>query len=395
MDQNHKFVIYMNINRREVLFLPGPVEMHPDVYHALSLPPLGHRTKEFADTLKILYDLISEISGVNVENILVMFTSGTGVMEAAVRNLVPPKEKVLCLVNGAFGNRFWEIAKIHGCETIRLEKEWSRAFRKAEVEEALKKHGDVKAITVVHSETSSGVLNPVREITDVARKYGAITIVDAVSSFLVEEGVPNIGDIVVTASQKGIAGPPGIGIIFEQPEIREREREGSFYLSFAKYREYLAKGQTPCTPPINVIYGVIAALEIIKQVGVNRWISWHKKIWKAINVSLKKIGFVQFPEDGYTSHALNAFLHENSETLIDELSKYNIRIAGGISLLNKKIIRIGAMGWLRWEHIISLITTIELITGAQLGTALDVAMRELSPEDFPRTESGNTGKPRR
>lgn len=201
-------------------------------------------------------------------------SSGTGMMEMAVRSV--GQRRALCLVNGAFSERFARIADLSGLEVVRLDVEWGAAHSPELVEEALA-GGAFDTVTVCHSETSTGVLNPVREIADVAHRHGAMVCVDAVSSLA---GAPvetdDWGlDFVATGSQKAFALPPGLAFGVAQPAALVRAaanpRRG-LYFDVLEYERNLEKSQTPNTPAVSLMYAAAAQLESMLEEGIeNRW----------------------------------------------------------------------------------------------------------------------------
>ncbi len=255
-------------------FLPGPTEVRPKILAAQVGPMIGHRgpdmialMEEVQRGLKVAFD--------TARPVFVSSSSATGLMEAAVRN--GASGPVLSLVNGAFSERFAEIAEACGVQVDRLEVPWGEAHDPSAVARALA-DGRHTAVTVVHSETSTGALNPIREIAEVVRASGdALLLVDSVTGVGgAELHADDWGlDFVLTGSQKALALPPGLafGVASERMMARSRatERKG-VYFDLVAFEENLAKAQTPNTPALSLLYALRAQLtDILGETMEARW----------------------------------------------------------------------------------------------------------------------------
>ena len=255
-------------------FLPGPTEVHPDVLAAQLRPMIGHRGKAMVDLMAGLQPGLKRLFRTE-RPVYVSGSSATGLMEAAIRNCA--LERVLALVNGAFSERFQKIAAANGLEVDALEVPWGAVHDPAHVADALSR-GAYDAVTVVHSETSTGALNPIADLAKVVHEAGdVVLLVDSVTGLAgapVESDAWGI-DFVLTGSQKALALPPGLALGVAQPAALERAKRKPYrgtYFDFLDFEKNLEKNQTPNTPPLSTLYALEAQLERIDAEGVQaRW----------------------------------------------------------------------------------------------------------------------------
>lgn len=254
-------------------FLPGPTEVRREVLEAMLGPMMGHRTPEMEALMERIQPGLRQVFRTR-RPVYVAPASGTGMMEMGVRNVA--LRRVLCLVNGAFSERFHKIAVQSGFETDRLDVEWGEAHLPEQLADAMS-GGDYDTVTICHSETSTGVLNPIEALARVARERGAMVCIDTVSSMAgapVETDAWGL-DFVATGSQKSFALPPGIAFASAQPGVLERaaanDRRG-LYFDVLEFERNLEKSQTPNTPAVSLMYAAAVQMEAILKEGVeNRW----------------------------------------------------------------------------------------------------------------------------
>ena len=254
-------------------FLPGPTEVRPEVLRAMLGPMMGHRTPEMEALMARIQPGLKHTFRTE-RPVYVVPSSGTGTMEMAVRSVA--RRRVLCLVNGAFSERFAKIAEQSGLHTERLEVGWGENHAPAMLDEALSA-GGFDTVTVCHSETSTGVLNPIRELAAVSRDHGAMICVDTVSSMAgapVETDEWGL-DFVVTGSQKSFALPPGLAFAVAQEPVLERAATNpsrGLYFDVLEFERNLERNQTPNTPAVSLMYAAAVQLESILGEGIqNRW----------------------------------------------------------------------------------------------------------------------------
>ena len=255
-------------------FLPGPTEVRPEVLEAMLKPMIGHRVREMEDLMGHIQPALKQVFRTE-RPVYVSASSATGLMEGAVRN--GARRRVLSLVNGAFSERFFKIAAASGIEADPLEVEWGDVNTSQALQKALRR-GIYDAVTVVHSETSTGVLNPIREIAEVTRAAGdVVLLVDAVSSMAgarIETDAWGL-DFVLTGSQKCFALPPGLAFGVAQPNVLERAKnknDRGVYFDFVEFEKNIQKNQTPNTPAVSLMYALAAQLDSMREETVEgRW----------------------------------------------------------------------------------------------------------------------------
>jgi aspartate aminotransferase-like enzyme len=255
-------------------FLPGPTEVLSDILSAQTRPMIGHRGKGMVDLLAGMEPALKRVFR-TTRPVYIAAASATGFMEGAIRN--GARKRVLSLVNGAFSERFYRIAISCGVEAQALEVEWGQAHDPARVAEALRA-GEFDALTVVHSETSTGALNPIAEIARVAHAAGDIAVlVDSVTGIAgmpVETDAWGL-DFVLTGSQKALALPPGLALGVAQTRVLERakaRRDRGTYFDFLEYEKYAEQHQTPNTPAVSLLFALAAQLERIERETIEaRW----------------------------------------------------------------------------------------------------------------------------
>ena len=353
-----------------LLMLPGPTTADPRVLQAMAKNVVNHRGAEFGEIYNETTALMSKTF--QTENDSYILTgSGTSAMEAALANLVNRGEKVLNVVGGKFGGRFSEIAKIHGIESKTLDVEWGTAVTPEQVEEALEADEDIKAITMVHNETSTGVAAPIKEVGEVVKNYDALFIVDTVSSLggdYVDVDKFHI-DACVTGSQKCLAAPPGLAAITFNDDAWaacEKVESNSYYLNMPKYRANGNKdpAQTPYTPSVSLIYALKEALEVIQEEGLENRVARHHQAAAATRDAVKALGLELFPDESVSSATVTAVKMPEGATDAEirgtMLDKYYVQLAGGQDHLKGNIIRIGHMGVISYKELAITFTALGL-----------------------------------
>ena len=357
----------METNERLLLMIPGPTIVDPKVLRAMSKPIMPHREKEFSEMFLEQAERMKQVFRTK-NDLFLLAGSGTAAMDAAVSNTIKPGEKVLCIVSGKFSERFTEIVKCYGGEALELNFEWGKEIDVNKVKEALDENNDIKAITVVHNETSTGVKNPIKEIGEIVKETNALLIVDTISSL----GGDNINvdewniDLCATGSQKCLAIPPGIAAISISEKawnVIEKTNGYSYYLNLKKYKKH--KHHAPYTQPVSMVYGLKVALDMIFEEGLENRIERHRRLAKATREGVKGMGLKLFPEkEEICSNTVTSLRVPKGmdDKKIREImkDKYNIVIAGGQAHLKGKIMRIGHMGNVSKRDILCTLAALEL-----------------------------------
>ncbi len=354
---------------RVKLFIPGPTEVREEILESLRRPMVGHRSGEFSDLMDRVLTKLRRVLQTDFR-IQVHTSSGSGLMEAAIRNFV--KKDVLVTVIGAFGERWARIARSNGKAVDVLEVEWGRAITPEMIADAVrKKH--YEAVCITHNETSTGVMNPLKELADAVKDVSPDTLilVDAVSSMF---GAPlYFGDwqldFVLTGSQKALALPPGlaIGVISENAFEKAQEvPERGYYFDLVEMQKYIdERRQTPTTPGISLFYALEAQLDRILEEGIEQRWKRHEEMARLVQGWARKY-FDLFADARYLSWTVTTVANTRGISvaqLNEALRKRGFAISNGYGKLKEKTFRIGHMGDLTPGEVQELLLNIESILG--------------------------------
>lgn len=352
-------------------FLPGPTEVRRPILEAQVGPMVGHRAAAMEAMIARIQPGLQAIFRTE-RPVYISASSATGLMEAAVRNGV--RRKVLSLVNGAFSDRFHRIAVASGLEADRLEVEWGEVNFPEALEERLAS-GEYDAVTVVHSETSTGVLNPIAELAEVARGAGdVVLLVDAVSSLggaRVESDLWGL-DFVLTGSQKALALPPGLAFGVAQEGLLERAAERDdrgVYFDLLAFERNIEKNQTPNTPAVSLIYALAAQVADIMEEGVEaRWARHQEmaaRTWRWVDEMRDRgVDLSIVAPEGYRAQTVTCIrLPEGwrGPDLVAVARDRGYTIAPGYGRARDEMIRIGHMGDHTLEGLEGLLEVLEEI----------------------------------
>lgn len=337
------------------LRIPGPTPVPADILEAVGRSMINHRGREFAGIVQRASEKLKDFF-LTSQDVMIVSSSGTGGLEAAVVNVLSPGDKVLAVSIGAFGERFAAIAETYGAQVTMLPYEWGQAVRPDDIRQALKAEPDIKAVLVTHNETSTGVTNPLAQIAEVVRSAGddKLLLVDAVSSLgAIPLEMDGWGlDVVVTGSQKGWMVPPGLAFVSMSERAWKAHDTATmprFYFDLAKHRDSQTKGQTPFTPTMPVFFGLDIALERMGVEGLEAICTRHRNIANMTRAGVKSLGLELLCQDErFASDTVTAVkcpegidVGELRNLMEDE---YSIVLAGGQAKLSGKIFRIGHLG---------------------------------------------------
>ena len=351
-----------------LLMLPGPTTVDPRVLAAMSKAVVNHRGAKYGEILTETTELMSKVFQTPNKSYL-LTGSGTAAMETAVANTVAPGEKILNVVGGKFGERFMKIAQTHGIDAQELAVEWGTAVTPKQIEEALDADEDIKAITVVHNETSTGVAAPIEEIGKVMKNYDALYIVDTVSSLGGDHvDVEKFGiDVCVTGSQKCLAAPPGMAAITLSDDAWkavDNVETNTFYLDLKAARKSGDKNppETPYTPSVSLTYAMNEALKIVMEEGLENRVARHHKAAKASVAAVKALGLELFADEAVSSATVTAVKIPEGVTDADfrgtTRDKYGVELAGGQDHLKGNVFRIGHMGCISYKELVQTFAAI-------------------------------------
>ncbi len=345
------------------LFIPGPTEVREDVLKMLSKPVIGHRSKDMSDLYERIHNNLQKFFNTNYE-VEVFTTSGTGLMEGSIRNVV--QSKILNLINGSFSDRWYKIALANGKDAKAFEYEWGKAVKPGDVENLLEKE-KFEAVALTHNETSTGVRSPFDEISKIAHDHDALLIVDAVSSLAGDLIDVNKADVIFAPTQKSFALPPGLAIAFISPAAMEKAKtvkdRGYFFDFIAMHDYYVEKKQIPATPAVSLFYALDYQLEKMLKEGMEQRYNRHKEMARMVQDWAKK-NFDLFAEPGYESVTVTTVKNTkniNVENLRKELRARGMEISNGYGKLKEKTFRIAHMGDLTPAEIKELLDTMDEI----------------------------------
>jgi alanine-glyoxylate transaminase / serine-glyoxylate transaminase / serine-pyruvate transaminase len=338
-------------SHERLLLGPGPSLISPRVMRAMSAPMLSHLDPQF---LEILDDTRARLARVfrAPEGSFAFASSGTGTsaMEVAVANLVQPGTRVLSVVTGYFGDRIAQMCARYGADVRRVDVEWGRACDPDAVRSALTTF-QADLVTVVHAETSTGVLNPVEQVAREAHEQGSLILVDAVTSLgamPLDVGAWHL-DVVYSCSQKGLGAPSGVApLVFSPSALERRVPCRSFYFDVALLEDYWVRRKYHHTMCASLIYALREALLVVEEEGLDaRW-SRHQRHHLMLIDQLAELGLSPLPPDGERLWTLNAIRIpdgvEDAPVRKRLLDTYNMEIGAGLGPLAGKVWRIGLMG---------------------------------------------------
>ena len=347
------------------LFIPGPTEVGPEVLKALSTPQIGHRGKDFEELYSRVSGKLCAFLGTK-HAVYLLTSSATGAMEGAVRNL--SRKRVLNLTCGAFSERWHEITVANGLAADTIAVEWGEPNLPDPLDKALAT-GKYDLVTLVHNETSTGVMNPLAEIASVVKRYPDVLLaVDTVTSMaVVDIPIDQLGlDVVLAGSQKGFGLPAGLTVCAVSERALERAKTipcRGYYFDFLDIDEYHRKNQTPATPAIPLLFALDKRLDLIAAMGRDRWFSRQLEMAERTRRWAGRF-FACFARAGYESVSLTAVKNTrgaNIEVLSKELARRGIAFSNGYGKLKEKTFRISHMGDLTLEDLEVLLGHIEEI----------------------------------
>lgn len=347
------------------MFVPGPVDVAPEVLAAQTRPMIPHRSKDFEAIFKSTEERLKKLFFTD-QPVYQITASGSGMQEGGIRNFV--QETVLCCVNGAFADRWYKVALANGKQTDKLDAAWGQPITPDMVAEALqKKH--YEAITVVHNETSTGVESPVKAIAEVVHKVSPDTLimVDAVSSFggvKIEFDAWGL-DFLLTSSQKCMALPPGMSFAAASARAMakaETVKNRGWYFDLLLMEKHRAKDSTPMTPCMALIYALDTQLDRILAEGIEARFARHTVMAEKTQAWASAHGMEPLGPAGYRSKTVSTV--NNSKGMdISALNKFlltkGMRISNGYGDLKDKTFRIAHMGEIQMKDVDALLAAME------------------------------------
>jgi aspartate aminotransferase-like enzyme len=332
------------------LFIPGPVEVSAKTWAAFSRPMIGHRGEAFRALYRSIHPRLQTLFGTK-QPVFLSTSSAWGVMEASIRNLV--SRRVLNCMCGAFSDKWLDVSRRCGKNAEPLQVDWGEHIEPAALDKKLAT-GDFDAVTLIHNETSTGVMNPLEEICGVVRKYPEVAlIVDSVSSFsAVPIPMDDLGiDVLLTGSQKALALPPGFSLFSVSEKAFARaaqQKDRGYYFDFLEFKKNQENDMTPTTPSIAHIHALESKLADIFNEGLTNRYERHAKTNALVHDWIRRRGFDFFAEDGYRSKTLtcvrNTLDLDVPKLARDLREKHHLVIDPGYGKIKGETFRLSNMG---------------------------------------------------
>lgn len=340
-----------------ILLGPGPSNVSPRVLRAMTAPLLGYLDPDFLEIMNGVADMLREVFGTQSGFTLPISGTGSAGMEAGIANLLEPDDIMVVAANGFFGDRMAEMGTRQGATVIKINTEWGKVVDVDQVRQELERHTKVKVLSVVHAETSTGVLQPLEELSQLARDYDALFLVDAVTSMganpidMDRNGI----DFCYAASQKCLGAPPGlapVGISNKALNAIENRKSPprTWYLDIGLLRSYWNEGTRVYhhTAPVTMIYALREALRTLLEEGLTNSFDRHTLNGRALRAGLEALGLQTLVPEPHCTYQLTSVQIPDG---IDDaairnvlLREYNMEIGGGLGVFKGNVWRIGLMG---------------------------------------------------
>jgi aspartate aminotransferase-like enzyme len=357
------------VDRPETLLAPGPTPIPPEVLLAQGSPLVYHRGPGFGAIMREVTGRLRELYRTR-EEVLLFTSSGTGALESAIQNLCSPGDDVLVPVAGFFAERWVALAEAYGLRVHRLEFEWGERVDPDRFAAALRDQ-PVKAVLLTQSETSTGVIHPIRELAGAARGTDVLVVVDVVSSLgAVPFEFDAWGiDVALGGSQKALSASPGVAFAAISARARAAAEHATlprFYFDWATYRRFaeLPDPENPWTPAISVLQGLQAALRLYFTDGVEAAMARHRMLSRAVKEGARALGLDLFGDgldDNWTVTAIRAPDAADADTISDTIRReYGCVLAPGQGPLRGKVFRIGHFGYVSELDILRGLAALEM-----------------------------------
>jgi aspartate aminotransferase-like enzyme len=334
---------------------PGPTPLPAAVREALARDMINHRGQEFADILRECVDGLKWAYQVSEHDLVILTTSGTGALESIVANVLSPGQRLLVASIGNFGERMTRLARAFGVDVTELSVAPGEAFDPRRVQDCLRSDPSIETVYFTHNETSTGVLNPLRELAQAVQstRPEALILVDGISSVGSVDIQPEAWgcDVVVAGSQKGWMVPPGLAFVSISPRAWERQAGSTmprFYFDWLEAKRYAERGETPWTPAVSLFYALQVGLRLMREEGLQHVFARHQQLARYTREGLTDLDVRLVADPRCASPTVTAaYLPEgvDGKALLKRLEqRHGVVLAGGQGDLTGKIFRIGHMG---------------------------------------------------
>ncbi len=345
----------LNTSNR-ILMGPGPSDVHPRVLKAMATPLVGHLDPEFVTIMDEIKTMVQATFQTQNHLTFVVSAPGSAGMETCLVNLLEPGDEAVICIHGVFGGRMTDIAERCGATVTKVEAPWGEPIDPQQVKEALAKTKP-KLVAIVHAETSTGVLQPLEEISEMVHEAGALLVVDAVTSYCgADLRVDEWGiDAIYSGTQKCLSAPPGLSpVSFSDRALavldNRKTKVQSWFLDLSLVKNYWAGAKRAYhhTAPVSAMYALREAYRLVLEEGLENRFARHKRNHELLKKGLESLGFEFLVDEAYRLPMLNAV---KVPAGVDEgairkrlLEEYNIEVGGGLGKFAGKIWRVGLMG---------------------------------------------------
>ncbi|HZD17725.1 MAG TPA: alanine--glyoxylate aminotransferase family protein [Actinomycetota bacterium] len=358
------------MDRPEIILAPGPTPIPPEVLLAQGSPLVYHRGPGFGSLMRGITTRLKELYRTERADVLLMTSSGTGGLEAAIQNVLSPGDEVLVPLAGYFAERWKQLAEAHGLVVRSIGYEWGQRVVPEDLARALEDR-PVRAVLLTQSETSTGVIQPIRELAQAGREAGALVVVDAVSSLgAVPFEFDAWGvDVAVGGSQKALSASPGIAFVAVSPGAWEAHSAATlprYYFDWSIYRRFaeLPDPENPWTPAISVLQGLHAALDLYFRDGLEAAMARHRMLSRAVKEGARALGLELFGEGlehNWTVTAIRAPEGLDADTISRRVrADFGCVLAPGQGPLKGSVFRIGHFGYFSELDIIRGLAALEM-----------------------------------
>ena len=385
---------------QKVLLGPGPSTVHPRVLAAMASPVMGHLDPAFFQVMDDVCEMLRMVFHTENKMTVPISSTGTGAMETACANVIERGDEVLIARNGYFGVRLGDIAERCGATVHLMDTPWGKSVDPQALRDELKKHPGLKAVGVVHAETSTGVLSEVKELVDVIHEAGALAIVDAVTSLgghdmrMDDWGI----DVCYSATQKCLGAPPGLAPISLSQEamdvvVNRSTKVQSFYFNLQDLEAYWNQTRRAYhhTSPINMTYALRESLRMMMEEGLDNRIQRHARVAAGFRAGAEALGLTLLAEEGHRLNPLTTVSIpegiEDGKVRAALLNDYDIEIGGGLGEFAGKAWRVGLMGEsARERNVFAVLSALENILSKEgyevaYGVSLSAAQRAIATFD--------------
>jgi aspartate aminotransferase-like enzyme len=377
------------LKEKSLLMIPGPTPIPPQVASAMTQPMINHRGEAF---MQLFEEVSTGLQYVfrTAQPVYIYPGAGSGGWEAALVNTLSPGDKVLSVIIGDFGERWFKTATALGFTVERMDFEPGTAADPNRIAERLEqdKAKEIKAVLIQHNETSTGVTNDVQSIARQVKEHGALMLVDSVSglgALPIEFDAWGI-DVMLTGAQKALMCPPGLSMIAFSERARalaDANKTPRFYWDVRVVHKSYQKKQTPYTPAVSLFYALQAALQLIKQETIEGAWERHRLMGQMCRAGVKAIGLELFvPNEQVASNAVTAVHSPFEPKVLRKIARdrLGVQLAGGQAQLESTIFRIGHLGYVTPNDVITALSATEMAMAlngkdVRLGEAVKAAQQ--------------------